>query len=83
MFLLMKNKSNMKVFLHMICVDYNMIKEMKAVELSYMLPKYILGQMSSNKLLMFLSNNILTTQKLYHNVQNEQYAYLCLIKNKS
>lgn len=39
----MKNKLSMKVFFYMICVDYNMIKDMKVVEFFYMLFKYILG----------------------------------------
>lgn len=81
MFLLMKNKSSMKVFLHMICVDYNMIKDMKAVELSYMLPKYTLGQMSSNKLLMFLSNNIQLRNFITMSKTNSMHICVLLWKN--
>ena len=44
-------------FLRMVCEDYNMISETKAVELAYMLPKRILEQMASKTPSMFLSND--------------------------
>ncbi|KAF8087321.1 hypothetical protein N665_0589s0002, partial [Sinapis alba] len=44
-------------FLRMVCENYNMINEMKTVELTYMLPKCILENMPSKNPPMCLSND--------------------------
>ncbi|KAF8105300.1 hypothetical protein N665_0159s0005 [Sinapis alba] len=69
-------------FLCMVCEDYNMINEMKAAELAYMLPKRILENMTSNTPLMFLSNdrqlaNIITLLKT-----DSMFVYVSLTANK-
>ncbi|KAF8114377.1 hypothetical protein N665_0038s0001 [Sinapis alba] len=55
-------------FLCMVCEDYNMINELKAVALAYMLPKRILENMPSNTPLMSL---------------NSMFVYVLLTANKS
>ncbi|KAF8087928.1 hypothetical protein N665_0560s0006 [Sinapis alba] len=69
-------------FLRKVCEDYNMINEIKAVKLAYMLPKHILENMPSNTLSMSFSNdiqlaNFITLFKTY-----SMFVYVSLNANK-
>lgn len=67
----------------MICEDYDITKEMKAVEICYILPKYILKQMPRNKLLMFLSNNIQLENFIKVSKTNSMHICVSLRENHS